>query len=167
MPLSPRTFRNRLPAFAAGFLCLLLSAASAAQAQALPENLGRGLLPIVREFHSRIQSGKSKSESFREAVATAAHAQADTKNRVLVDVLMDGKAPLDEVSGRCAKLGGAVTAASREYRKGLISAWLPLDQVEVLAKVPGVSAVHFGRRGAISAWEPSRRRGAWSTRRTS
>jgi hypothetical protein len=143
-PLAPRSLT---------LLSLLLAAVSAASAQDVPENLGRGLRPIVQQFDTRFRAGEAESQSFREAVASSGHIQADTKNRVLVDILLDGSAPLDQVRQKCLNLGGAVTAAIGTYRQGIVSAWVPLKQVEQLARAPGVSAVHLapGRHQHIGA----------------
>ena len=118
-----------------------------------PENLGRGLRPIVRQFDTGFQAGKSETQSFRDAIATSDHVQADANNRVLVDILLNGKTPLDQVRQDCANLGGTVTAAVGTYRQGILSAWLPLMQMEKLAAMPGISAVHLatGRRLHVGA----------------
>lgn len=136
-------------------LCLLSFFAPGVLAQDVPGNLGRGLGTLVQEFDTQAQAGKSEPESFQSALATADHAQSDPQNRVLVDIMLDGKAPIDAVRQQCEKLGGSVTAAAGWYRHGILSAWLPLKEVEHLARVQGISAVHLApkrrlRVGAVT-----------------
>ena len=136
---------RRLPARVV-FLCLLAVIASSALSQEAPANLGRGLGPLLAAFDAQRQAGKGESESFRAALAGSVHAQGDTSNRVLVDIVLDGSAPLDQVRQKCASLGGRVTATAGWYRNGLLSAWLPLSAVAQLGAAPGVSAVHLAPR---------------------
>jgi hypothetical protein len=121
-------------------------AAITGRAQDVPANLGRGLGPMVGEFDAQRLSGKSEADSFQAAVATVARAQGDAQDRVLVDVMLDGKASLAQVRQRSEQLGGSVTAAAGWYRHGTFSVWLPLKAVEQLARTPGVSAVHLAPR---------------------
>ena len=125
------------------FAALLLLASPALAAS---ENLGSGLNPLLEEYRLELQSGKSAADSFQAAIADAARAQADSKQRVLVDILLDGKATPAQVHQQCETLGGAVTATVAWYRHGLISAWVPLGQVERLARSAAVSAVHLAPR---------------------
>ena len=136
-------------------LLSLVAAACAghASAQDAPANLGRGLRPLVSDYDAQRQAGHSEPVSFRAALANYARAQADDKQRVLVDIMMDGKAPLAQVRQECEKHGGGVTATAGWYRNGMLSAWVPLSEVEGLAREQGVSAVHLapGRRLRIGA----------------
>jgi len=101
---------------------------------------------LVNEFVARRLAGKSEKESVREAVATSKYAQADAKGRVLVDVMLDGKARMNEVRRKCEIAGGNVTAAIDWYRHGVFSVWLPLREAANVAQMPGVSAVHLAPR---------------------
>ena len=135
------------------FLAALCIFSLPAVAQEPPPNLGRGLRELAGEFDARQQAGTPEPESFRGAVAISPRAQADARDRVLVEVVLDGKAPLAQVRRSCERLGGSVTAAVAWYRHGKLSAWMPLEQVESLARIEGVSAVHLAPR-------PRRRAGA-------
>jgi hypothetical protein len=132
-------------------VCVLFGAG--VSADEVPGNLGRGLRPILEEYRAELGAGKSEGESFRGAIATSDHAQVDASNRVLVDVMGDGRAPLDQVRRRCESLGGKVTAEAGWYRHGMFSAWVPLAGAETLARTPGVSAVHLapGRQLRVGA----------------
>ena len=131
------------------FFVLILSVVAIgmeALADELPPNLGRGLGPLMEEFRAQLGAGKSDTDSFRAALAISPRAQGDAQNRLLVDVSLDGRAPLAQVRRNCEQLGGSVTAAVAWYRKGFFSAWMPLKEVEHLAGVKGVSAIHLAPR---------------------
>ncbi len=143
--------------FVAAALCFLsgIAAMAASAAAQAPANLGRGLGALVEEYRAELAQGRSEPDSFRGALAVSDHAQGDARGRVLVDVLLDGRAPLAQVSAQCAGMGGTVTATAAWYRKGLFSAWVPLSQIERLAAAQGVSAVHMApqrrlRVGAVT-----------------
>lgn len=136
-------------------VCFFTAAAASASPDDHPANIGRGLRPLLEEYRAQLLSGRSDPDSFTAALAISARAQADRKQRVLVDITLDGKVPLDQVRRRCEKLGGGVTAAAGWYRHGLFSAWVPLKEVEDLARADGVSAVHLApkrrlRVGAVT-----------------
>lgn len=136
---------RRAAAFAAILLALSLVAGSAfASTQPdIPENLGRGLGPLVHEYVARRQAGQSETESARAALAKSVRAQTDGKNRVLVDVVLDGNAPLAQVQRRTESLGGAITASIDWYRHGIFTAMIPLREAADVARIRGVSAVHL------------------------
>ena len=124
--------------------------AAAAGLPDIPSNMGRGLRPFVQAYEARRSAGGSDEESFRSAFLEPTRAQFDLHNRVLVDVLLDGKVPLPRVRRECERLGGRVTAIVGWYRHGLFTAWLPVRGVEQLAAEPGVSAVHLSIRPRLS-----------------
>jgi len=120
--------------------------AAGAPDEDLPANLGRGLHPLLEEYRAELQSGRSDAESARGAAAIADHAQIDANQRILVDVTLDGKAPMAQLRQKCETLGGSVTSAVSWYRKGTFSAWMPVGQVDKLARMAGISAVHLAPR---------------------
>ncbi|HEX4084329.1 MAG TPA: S8 family serine peptidase [Chthoniobacteraceae bacterium] len=113
---------------------------------AAPNNLGRGLGPLLDEYRALIESGKPEPQSARTAIADADHAQMDTQGRVLVQVTLNGKVPLAGVRANFEALGAKVTASVPWYRKGIFSAWLPLKAAGQLAGAKGVAAVHLAPR---------------------
>ena len=140
-----------LPHFTIAAVLLSIISVTAALADTtrqaeVPANLGRGLRPLVQEYRDQLQSGIGEPASVHAALAISARAQSDANERVLVDVVLDGKAPLVQVRQQCEKLGATVTAVAPQYRNGLFSAWVPLGGVAQLATVPGVSAVHLAPR---------------------
>ncbi len=110
------------------------------------ENLGRGLAQLVRTFHAGQLKGGNERESIRSALQIADRAQADDKQRVLVEICLDGSASMAQTAAACESTGGSVTASIPWYRHGLLSAWTPLSQIETLARSPGVGAVHLAAR---------------------
>jgi hypothetical protein len=138
---------SRRPAAAARLLrvfCILAAALPAiASADPAPANLGRGLRGVAGEFDTQRQAGKSETDSFHAALAASDHVQGDDRNRVLMDIVLDGSVSLDQVRQKCESLGGTVTAAVGSYRHGMFSAWLPLSEAAPMSAVPGVSAVHL------------------------
>ena len=73
-------------------------------------------------------------------------AMFDDAGRVLVNVHLDGSAALEEVRGAVNASGARMVAESSTFRKGVVSAYLPVAQLETLAKKRGVLSVTLGSR---------------------
>ena len=67
----------------------------------------------------------------------------DMQNRVMVRILLDGTVSISDVRRDLRTLGVAVTAEEAAWRDGLLEAFLPLEQAEVVAQLAGIAAVNL------------------------
>ena len=65
----------------------------------------------------------------------------DTQSRVLVNVWLDGERPLGAVRESLAALGANVHAELPTYRRGVISAYVPVERASDAARLAGVRSV--------------------------
>ena len=70
----------------------------------------------------------------------------DHSNRVLVNVVLDGTLPLDTVAKTLTGKNSVVTATNSSYRKGALSAFVPVDALESLAHTSGVRSAALAHR---------------------
>src|SRR5947207_12387272 len=124
------TFRLSLiaPALAA---LVFAQGATPLHAASVPDNLGLGL----RELVERSQQDQL---ALRNQLTATPRINADTANRVVANIQLDGKAPVADVEARLAALGLEVIAVDDHWRNGVISVWLPLASATVAANLPGV-----------------------------
>jgi hypothetical protein len=103
----------------------------------IPDNIGGGLRHLIEA-----QQGASVSPA---AVSAAALLEPrllrDTQNRVLVNVWLDGTRTLPAVHQSLAGLGVNVSAELAAYRKGVISAYVPVERASDAALLAGVRSV--------------------------
>jgi hypothetical protein len=110
------------------------------------QNLDSGLLMLSE--HAKL--------SMPEAGATGVHSQIakvsdtdkeslrgrfDDQDRVLVHVLLDGRNSLDQVAQQVESLQGVILGRSATYRHGILAAYVPTDQLDNAASIPGVRAL--------------------------
>ena len=102
----------------------------------IPQNLGTGLRTLIQK-----QASAASVSPFLDYEKLKI---SDSQNRVLVNIMLNGKLPLNTMRNRISALGGnKITATRASYRKGVIEAFVPLAQAAVIAKMEGVSAVHL------------------------
>ena len=70
----------------------------------------------------------------------------DRQNRPMVRVVLDGSVPMSRVRADLATLGVTVMAADPNWRAGVLEAYLPLEQAETVARMPGVISMHLLRK---------------------
>ncbi|MGC3991852.1 MAG: hypothetical protein QM796_19590 [Chthoniobacteraceae bacterium] len=120
------------------------------QMRSQPANLGLGLRDLVsraeRITTTSSPTGKGERPEVRRALQDNDVAQADRKHRVLVTINLDGSKTTTEVRAAIEAAGGTVTAELPWYRKGLVSAWVPLDKVKSIAGAKGVHSMKAAPR---------------------
>ncbi len=137
-------FSSRLrPALAFCAITVLLNTVALAK-PITPANLGNGLDKLVTE------------QTDRSSLQTTLRAQSDEQGRVLVRVHLDGTVPLAQVKQQLQSMGLNVTDQATNYRKGVLFAYLPLDQANAVGQLPGVRAVllapmPFTQVGAVTS----------------
>ena len=66
------------------------------------------------------------------------HGRFDELDRVMVHVLLNGQNSVDDVAGRIEALQGRVIDRNYTYRHGILSAYVPADQLQNMAAILGV-----------------------------
>jgi Subtilase family len=137
-------------------VCLTTFAvATAAHAQVspplapVPENLGLGLRQLV-------EISQSDQAELKRRMGSAPSVNADNSGRVVVNIQLNGAAPLQELEAKLVELGLEIIATDSQWRAGVISAWLPLSQAIAAANLPGVRSITLAPRpvrrvGAVTA----------------
>ncbi|MBV9009010.1 MAG: S8 family serine peptidase [Verrucomicrobia bacterium] len=118
-----------------------------------PANLGLGLRQMVESYQRDKAQLRSTASSHRAV-------QMDAADRVVVNIHLDGAVGAAAVAQQVKQAGGDVLAIDEHWRKGVISARLPLDQIETAASWPGVRSIllaprpvhHIGKVTAESSW---------------
>jgi hypothetical protein len=77
-------------------------------------------------------------------------ARFDEQGRVLVHVHLDGNQSMDATKRALASLHAQVLDDIASYRHGIIAAYLPIEQIETLARTAGVS--HLTAEHPPKAW---------------
>jgi Subtilase family len=137
----PVTFVRGLVAVAAA--AALAGAFSAAQARPQPfGNLGGGLRELA-EFHAAraTMAGDQISAEVARAFPRAGMLALDAQGRVRVDIHLNGQLSLGAVREAADRLGARVVAESATWRKGVITAHVPLAALRTLARAEGVRSV--------------------------
>lgn len=130
-------------AFIAAVLAPLLTTAS--RGAEVPANLGLGLRGLV-ETHQRDRA------KYNARLQADSIIQADDGARPTVNIHLDGSRPAEEVASDLRALGVQILLVDTSWRKGVISAHLPIEQAAAAAKMPGV-------RSVLLAPKPVRRSG--------
>jgi hypothetical protein len=155
--------KRAIPVLFAIALLMLFISPSLLFAQSGKEaaNLDGGLRQLVRlHKQSRSTDGPELNLKSAEQLMNGApnrratgvfRMHVDRSNRVLVNVTLDGTVPLDVLSKMIANNKSAVVAATSDYRKGKLSAFVPVDGVESLARTAGVRAVTLAHRPQTNA----------------
>jgi hypothetical protein len=105
----------------------------------VPENLGLGLKQLV-ELSQQDQS------QLRSRIASSRSVMSDASGRVVVNIYLNGSAPMSEVTERLADLGLEIMAVDSHWRSGVISARLPISQAVPVANLAGVQSVMLAPR---------------------
>src|SRR6266403_1502214 len=105
----------------------------------VPENLGLGLRQLV-------EISQSDQAELKSRMSSAPSVNADNSGRVVVNIQLNGAAPLQELEAKLAELGLEIIATDSQWRSGVISAWLPLSQAVAAANLPGVRSVTLAPR---------------------
>jgi hypothetical protein len=128
------------------FVVFALAAALAGHALAAPPppvsappNLGLGLRQMVESYH-RDKALMRADASKRRAV------QMDAVDRVVVNIHLDGKAPAQTVAQKVKQAGGDVLAVDEHWRNGVVSARMPLNEIENAASWAGVRSIMLAPR---------------------
>ncbi|HEY8835452.1 MAG TPA: hypothetical protein VIM09_07685, partial [Chthoniobacterales bacterium] len=100
----------------------------------VPENLGLGLKQLV-------EISQSDQAELKSRMSSAPAVNADNSGRVVVNIQLNGTAPLRELEAKLVELGLEIIATDSQWRAGVISAWLPLSQAVAVANLPGVRSV--------------------------
>jgi hypothetical protein len=106
---------------------------------AVPENLGLGLRQLV-ELSQQDQS------QLQTTIASSSSIMTDNSGRVTVNIYLNGDAPPAEISARLADLGLEILTVDDHWRRGVISARLPISQAITVANLAGVQSVMLARR---------------------
>jgi hypothetical protein len=114
-----------------------------------PENLGLGLKQLVENY-------QTDRAQFRAKISDAKTVQADTADRVMVNIHLDGTKRLEEIATTLKGLGLEIIAVDSAWRGGVISAWLPISQATAVAELAGVRSVMLAppprkRVGSVTA----------------
>lgn len=105
----------------------------------VPANLGLGLKRLV-EIHQRDPA------EFQARMASPKLLQVDSAERVVVNIHLDGTTPAETVAAELQPLGLEVLAIDARWRKGVISARLPIAQAIATATLRGVRSVILAPR---------------------
>jgi hypothetical protein len=110
---------------------------NAASQGPVPDNIGGGLRQLV-EAHGNAAAAPSAVSS---VALLEPHVLRDAQSRVLVNVWLDGGRPLAEVRQSLAALGANVHSELPSYRRGVISAYVPVERASDAARLAGVRSV--------------------------
>ena len=114
-----------------------------------PENLGLGLKQLVENY-------QNDRAQFHAKIADAKTVQADSADRVVVNIHLDGTKRMEDVAGALEGLGLEIIAIDPNWRSGVVSAWLPISQATAVAELAGVRSVMLAppprkRVGSVTA----------------
>jgi hypothetical protein len=130
------------PIITASFFLLITNAFGGAPA----ENLDSGLSILSEHASSLIpdagaQGVHSQIAPVNSAEKAIVDGRFDDQGRVLVHVLLNGQNSVDQIAAQVEALQGLVLGTEATYRQGIIAAYLPTDQLNNVANLPGVRAL--------------------------
>ena len=149
-------FRDaRRPLFVASTVISLISLSPAQTENSFSKNMGGGLRELVQMHHAAAAKGRSAPD-LRALKPQAAAARpgstgvfcinVDSRNRVLVNLYLDGSASIDSIHAHLKSLGASVQATEASYRGGVIAAHIPIAAAEQLANTPGIRSLMLVHR---------------------
>lgn len=125
-------------------IALLVPLSAAIAAPEVPANLGSGLRALVENTQRPGSSlGLRPTATAGVTPDVFSHVILNDEGSVLVNVVLNGRIPINQVA---ATLGAGVidvTATDAAYRHGVIEGYVDILDVNSLAKAPGVQAVHL------------------------
>src|ERR1700736_4409461 len=130
----------------AGIALILCAAPLQLSAQAdVPANIDSGLrrLITVEQQDKNVAAAGQRSgrpSRFERSVVR------DAEQRVLVEIHLNGKAPIAVVRSQLTELGANVTGETSAYRQGALSAFVLTSRIADAARVPGVLSVALSHR---------------------
>lgn len=127
-------------AASAGVACLTLLSVSSAAPKS-PANLGSGLRSLIESSQRPAARAAKRATNFSSDYFGDVIQNAD--GAVLVNVVLNGRIPLKDVTSALSKTSFKATASNANYRRGIIEGYLPLSSAAAIAKTAGVQAVHL------------------------
>ncbi|MEY2440474.1 MAG: hypothetical protein QOI34_1859, partial [Verrucomicrobiota bacterium] len=143
----PSRFRLTFPV-CAGLLFLACLCSNPLFAQdSSPANIDNGLRRFLStEDQSRNASPAANTSAASKRRGLTHAAVRDADRRVLVDIHLNGKVSLASVRDQLTQAGAKVIAENSSYRMGVLSAFVPANQITQLARSPGVLSISLTRR---------------------
>ena len=128
-----------------GTVALAAALAAGALHAAPPQNLALGLREMVVAYNAARPSSSATLTHSQVSKVQAAFplARTDESDRVMVDVYLDGRAPIADVVKAAEALGCTITARVDWYRHGALSMYLPLQKASKLGRLVGVDTVNL------------------------
>ena len=131
----------------------LIGATGFLGAQEMPKNLAGGLEELVKAHAADpagfptltrdLATGKYSTDPKKSRL------MVDSSKRVLVQVFLDGRVLSDAMEQKVAQLGGQVVAVDKEWRKGVVDAYIPVAAAVRLATEPGVRSITLSRKPQV------------------
>lgn len=149
-----RIIRDAIRLFTvAGSLTLLLTSAMAQVPKTLPRNMGGGLRELVQMHRDAAAKGQAalnlrneKALAKQPGISGVFRIAADSQNRALVNIYLDGTVPADSIRERLKSAGASLTATDLSYRNGVIAAYMPLAAAEQFARTGGIRSLMLVHR---------------------
>jgi subtilase family protein len=98
-----------------------------------------------------LASGTPKVSTTAEQLGLASQAIQDSQQRILVNVHLNGNAPMTDVRTSINNMGGKVAAENASYRSGISSAYVPANKLTDLAGAPGVLSLAMVHKPYVNA----------------
>jgi hypothetical protein len=107
----------------------------------VPANIDNGLRRVLAsEQQSKLSQRAGKPSSFERSIIR------DSDRRVLVEIHLSGRVPLETVRAQVTDTGANVLSESSSYRPGALSAFVPVTRIADIARLPGVLSVFLSHR---------------------
>ena len=161
-----QSFRLLLSPVLLSFGCLFLGAlfpssiSTTFGAEPLPvANIDSGLQHLVDYVHNFPRANGQSSASSKGLAASVAQpdgirlqtlARFDEEGRALVHVHLDGNQSMEAIERVLTSLNAKVLDKIESYRHGIVAAYLPVEQIETLARTAGIS--HLTAEHPPKAW---------------
>src|SRR5215471_7117316 len=147
-----RNFRigSRGPMISAIVALGLGASMNAASQGPVPDNVGGGLRHLI-EAH---ENAAAAPPAVSAAALMEPRLLRDTQSRILVNIWLDGGRPLATVRESLAALGANVHAELPAYRRGVISAYVPVERASDAARQGHLSGRCHGSRRQAECHRP-------------
>lgn len=125
-------------------IAVLASLSPLGAAPSLPPNLGSGLKALVETTQtSSARLGRRAAPVSEFATDVLGDVVLNSEGAVLVDVVLNGRIPLEQAAATLGAGAIQITATDPTYRQGIIEGYVDIVDIIALAKAPGVQAVHL------------------------